>query len=127
MTNKKARTIDAFIKWLERCLFHADGYNAPTEKDLHVWLKHAKKFKREQDNLKVALDDIHKLLSACQDSHSERGNEIEKLVRYVKAETALRNIRNKKVKVNQLTFLSRQAHLTYQAISVEMRKIIEDK
>ena len=51
MGQTRERTIDAFIRWIERCLFHADEYIPPTERDMHVWLKQAKKFKREQDNL----------------------------------------------------------------------------
>ena len=58
------KTIDGLIKWIERRVFHANGFNPPTKTDLHVWLKHAKKFKREQDNLKVEKHKLEGIVEA---------------------------------------------------------------
>lgn len=47
---------------------------------------------------------------------------IDALVRYVKAERALRN--HAKATAGQQVFLSRQAHMTFQALSQELRDLI---
>lgn len=46
------KSIDQMIDWIERRLFHDDEYQPPSESDLHIWLRQAKKIKREQSNLR---------------------------------------------------------------------------
>lgn len=45
----------------------------------------------------------------------------EALVRYVRAEAALKETKNKKVKASHLAFLSRRAHMAFNALSLELR------
>ena len=70
MAHKK--TIDQFIQWIERCLFHEVIYSPPTERDMNIWLKQAKKFKREQTNLKSKLDALEGIENpTCHSGHND--------------------------------------------------------